>query len=105
MTSVAAEIFHREQRDVGEMDADEVSDFFANHGLPKRPPRRPGVSYVYIESETAQETGSYPLYTVGFYDPSGKWVPESDHGGERGKTSAAQHTAWLNGSSVDTERE
>src|SRR5690606_16578348 len=38
--------------------------------------------YVYIESETAQETGSYPLYTVGHYNGGGKWIPESDHGGE-----------------------
>ena len=34
------------------------------------------------------------LWTVGFYDPSGKWVPESDHGspGE-----AAARVAYLNG--------
>lgn len=28
--------------------------------------------YVYIQSEPG-------LWTVGFYDPSGKWNPESDH--------------------------
>jgi len=30
------------------------------------------MSYVYIRSEPG-------LWTVGFYDPSGKWQPESDH--------------------------
>jgi hypothetical protein len=29
--------------------------------------------YVYIQSEPQ-------LWTVGFYQPDGKWVPESDHG-------------------------
>ena len=28
--------------------------------------------YVYIRTEPR-------LWTVGFYDPSGKWMPESDH--------------------------
>lgn len=54
--------------------------------------------YVYIESETAAETGNgYPLYTVGFYSPNGKWDPESDHGGETGRADAAARVAWLNG--------
>jgi hypothetical protein len=61
--------------------------------------------YVYVESESARQTGSFPLYTVGFYKPDGTFESESDHGGERGKTAAAQRVAWLNGSSVDTERE
>lgn len=57
--------------------------------------------YVYKLTETAAETGSYPLYTVGFYEPpSGlRWIPESDHGGPSGKDDAAKRVAWLNGSS------
>lgn len=43
--------------------------------------------YVYILSEPG-------LYTVGFYDPSGRWHPDSDHT-ERGK--AAERVAYLNG--------
>jgi hypothetical protein len=31
--------------------------------------------YVYIESE---HTADGSLWTVGFYDPKGKWIPESD---------------------------
>jgi hypothetical protein len=53
--------------------------------------------YVYRQSETAQETGSTPLYTVGYYDPDGKWNPESDHGGEKGQEDAANRVAFLNG--------
>jgi hypothetical protein len=44
--------------------------------------------YIYRKTETQ-------LWTVGFYDPSGKWNPESDHDN---KTDAAERTAWLNGS-------
>ena len=43
--------------------------------------------YVYIQSEPF-------LWTVGFYDPDGKWNPESDH---PNKEKAAKRTAWLNG--------
>lgn len=43
--------------------------------------------YVYIESE-------YNLWTVGFYNPSGQWVPESDHDT---KEAAAKRVAYLNG--------
>jgi len=55
--------------------------------------------YVYIESESAKETGSHPLFTVGFHDPEngGKFVPESDHGGEDGREEAAARVAYLNG--------
>lgn len=53
--------------------------------------------YVYIQTETAAETGSYPLYTVGFYRPDGRFEPESDHGGENGKAEAAARVAYLNG--------
>lgn len=44
--------------------------------------------YVYIKSEPG-------LWTVGFYDPSGKWQPESDH---HNREEAAARVAWLNGS-------
>ena len=30
--------------------------------------------YVYIKSSV------HKVWTVGFYDPNGKWFPESDHG-------------------------
>jgi len=53
--------------------------------------------YVYIESETAKQTGSYPLYTVGFYKPDGKFEADSDHGGEHGRDEAATRVAYLNG--------
>jgi len=43
--------------------------------------------YVYIESERG-------LWTVGFYDPEGKWQPESDH---NSKDEAAARVAYLNG--------
>lgn len=43
--------------------------------------------YVYIESESG-------LYTVGFYAPSGKWNPESDH---TTKEEAAERVHYLNG--------
>jgi hypothetical protein len=43
--------------------------------------------YVYIRSETG-------LWTVGFYDPAGKWQPESDHGSSEEAAERARH---LNG--------
>jgi hypothetical protein len=46
------------------------------------------MNYVYIRSEPG-------LWTVGFYDPAGKFQPESDH--ESPKI-AAERVAWLNGS-------
>lgn len=46
--------------------------------------------FVYIQSEPT-------LWTVGFYDPDGKWQPESDHGSS---DEAAKRAAWLNGSDV-----
>ena len=54
------------------------------------------MSYVYIESEHHAE-GS--LYTVGFYDPKGKWQPESDHDNRQ---DAADRVAYLNGSGTKT---
>ncbi len=44
--------------------------------------------YVYLKSELE-------LYTVGFYDPSGQWHPESDHPNTE---SAAARVNFLNGS-------
>jgi len=43
--------------------------------------------YVYIKSEPG-------LWTAGFYDPSGKWQPESDWPTAH---EAAMRVAWLNG--------
>lgn len=43
--------------------------------------------YVYIKSEPG-------LWTVGFYDPAGKWQPESDHDSAEG---AAIRVRYLNG--------
>lgn len=43
--------------------------------------------YVYICSEPR-------LWTVGFYDPDGKWQPESDHDSAE---KAADRVAYLNG--------
>lgn len=51
--------------------------------------------YVYIKSEPQ-------LWTVGHYDPSGKWEPESDHGT---RDAATERTAWLNGSGRGLEDE
>lgn len=44
-------------------------------------------AYVYIKSEPE-------LWTVGFYDPQGKWQPESDH---QTKEAAASRVRFLNG--------
>lgn len=46
-------------------------------------------TYVYITSEPQT-----PLYTVGFYDPSGKWQPESDW---NTREQAANRVSMLNG--------
>lgn len=43
--------------------------------------------YVYIQSRSG-------VWTVGFYDPTGKWIAESDHDDWR---DAAKRVAWLNG--------
>ncbi len=55
--------------------------------------------YVYMKTETDRETGSYALFTVGYYSPDGEWHPESDHGGPTGREDVANRTAWLNGGS------
>lgn len=43
--------------------------------------------YVYIESEKG-------LWTVGFYKPTGGWIPESDHDS---REAAAKRVMLLNG--------
>ena len=49
------------------------------------------IMYVYIESEH-NSWGS--LWTVGFYDPNGKFIPESDH---ESQADAAKRVRYLNG--------
>jgi hypothetical protein len=44
-------------------------------------------TYVYIRSEPG-------LWTVGFYDPAGKWHSDSDHDS---REAAADRVHWLNG--------
>ena len=51
--------------------------------------------YVYIKSEPY-------LYTIGFYDPSGKWQPESDR--DR-PVSAAERVHYLNGGHEEPQEE
>lgn len=43
--------------------------------------------WVYIESEPG-------LFTVGYYNPSGKWIPDSDHDS---RESATKKVNYLNG--------
>jgi hypothetical protein len=45
------------------------------------------MSYVYKRTEPQ-------LWTVGYYDPAGKWEPESDHDTQ---AAAAVRVHWLNG--------
>jgi hypothetical protein len=54
------------------------------------------MSYVYIESEkwTDEDGNKHHLYTVGFYDPNGKFQPDTDHDD---KEKAAERVSWLNG--------
>lgn len=49
--------------------------------------------YVYLKSEAG-------CWTVGFYDPSGKWHSESDHASA---DKAARRVAYLNGTNVSSE--
>jgi hypothetical protein len=50
------------------------------------------IKYVYVRSTFP---GEY-LFTVGFYDPDGKWHPESDHDSPE---EAAKRVHYLNGGS------
>lgn len=54
------------------------------------------MSYVYVESERWKDAdgSTRVLYTVGFYEPNGKWHPDSDHSD---REEAAKRVAWLNG--------
>lgn len=47
--------------------------------------------YVYVQSGRG-------LWTVGFYDPAGKWQAESDHGSP---DEAARRVRYLNGGEVN----
>jgi hypothetical protein len=49
--------------------------------------------YVYVRSDDS-------LWTVGFYDPKGKWHPDSDH---TSREDAAKRVAYLNGANVALE--
>ncbi len=49
------------------------------------------MKYVYIKSEPR-------LWTVGFYEPNGKWQPESDHAST---DEAAKRVHYLNGGKDD----
>src|SRR5690606_24777482 len=60
-------------------------------------PGREGMDvYVYQQTEPG-------LWTVGFYDPQGRWHAESDH---TSPESAAERVHWLNGGNrtADTEQ-
>jgi hypothetical protein len=50
--------------------------------------------YVYIETEKG-------LYTVGFYGPDGRFLPESDHDSVN---SAAERVHYLNGGDEPVDR-
>lgn len=52
------------------------------------------MTWVYKRSEPG-------LWTVGFYDPAGKWHPDSDHGT---REEAAQRVHYLNGGGEPTRR-
>jgi hypothetical protein len=52
--------------------------------------------YVYIRA-----TGEHNLFVVGFYSPTGEFVPESDHSN---KGSAAARVHYLNGGERPKER-
>lgn len=51
------------------------------------------MKWVYLKSEPG-------LWTVGFYDTSGSWIPESDH---KSPEDAARRVRYLNGGAVDDE--
>jgi hypothetical protein len=53
------------------------------------------MKYIYIQSEiTGRDYCTHNLWTVGFYDSSGKFQPESDH---KTAEEAAKRINYLNG--------
>lgn len=51
--------------------------------------------WVYVQSEIAGKNGAtHNLWTVGHYDPEGKWHSESDHAN---RSDAAARVSYLNG--------
>ena len=51
--------------------------------------------YIYIQTEfTGRDGATAPLWTVGHYDPAGKFHAESDHSD---REQAARRVAFLNG--------
>lgn len=50
--------------------------------------------YVYRHYQLAFRATGEVLWVVGFYDPQGKWQPESDH---ESREEAAKRVHWLNG--------
>ena len=63
------------------------------------------MAYVFRRVSGTQESGS--TYTVGFYDPDGKWQVESQHKdkeGSDGRNSAAARCSYLNGGLDDTSK-
>ena len=57
------------------------------------------MTYVYIKQK--EGPGCY-LYTVGCYDPSGQWNPESDH---ETREDAADRVNYLNGAGAVSAKE
>jgi len=55
--------------------------------------------WVYIQSEKPSHDSS-GLWTVGFFDPSGVWHPESDHSS---REEAAARVSYLNGGGAAQE--
>lgn len=50
---------------------------------------------VWLYKRTVADSDDPPaVFTVGFYDPAGKWFPESDH---LSSEAAAARVHWLNG--------
>lgn len=52
---------------------------------------------IQVEARWVYQQSEPGLWTVGFYDPSGTWHPESDH---HDPDEAAQRVHWLNGGQV-----
>lgn len=55
------------------------------------------MTWVYLQSEAGDGADALPLWTVGYYDPSGRWQPDSDH---LSAEAAAARVHYLNGGKV-----